>query len=270
MHPSRRPLIAGNWKMNLAVSEAVELIRAILDGLPKPGSGEGPEVMVAPPFTHLAVAAELLKGSALRLGAQDMHWEASGAFTGEISPLQLKDAGCSFVILGHSERRRLFGETDAAVRKKLQAAVRHKLIPVVCIGETLEEREAGRTFKVLETQIHGGLEGFAPADLSTLVLAYEPVWAIGTGKTAAPDQAQEAHAFSRRRLGGLYGKDLAGSVRILYGGSVTPENVDSLMAQPDVDGALVGGASLKPISFLRIVNYKGDPRYAAGVFGGKT
>ena len=240
--------------MNLGLKEAVELVKAIVEGLPE--GGRGPEVMIAPPFTKLAVISELIKGKPIKLGAQDMYWEASGAYTGEISASQLKDVGCSHVIIGHSERRKLFGETDAAVRKKLQTAIANKLVPVVCIGETLEEREAGRTFKVLETQVKGGLEGFAPADLSTLVVAYEPVWAIGTGKTATPDQAEEAHLFVRKQLAGLYGKALADSVRILYGGSVTPENIDALMAQPDLDGALVGGASLKPVSFLRIVHFK--------------
>lgn len=256
MNSLRRPFIAGNWKMNLTLRESADLIKAILAGLPAPRSGREPEIMIAPPFTSLAMAADLLKGSSVQLGAQNMHWEASGAFTGEISPVQLKDVGCAHVILGHSERRRLFGETDAIVRKKLQTALTHKLVPVVCIGETLEEREAGRTFKVLETQIKGSLGGFAPKDLSNLVAAYEPVWAIGTGKTATPDQAQEAHAFIRKELAGIYGKTLADSVRILYGGSVTPDNIDSLMAQPDLDGALVGGASLKPASFLRIIQFQ--------------
>jgi triosephosphate isomerase len=259
MNSLRRPLIAGNWKMNLTLRESADLIKAISAGLPGAGSGHEPEIMVAPPFTSLTLAADLLKGSSVRLAAQNMHWEASGAFTGEVSPVHLKDVGCAMVILGHSERRRQSGETDAIVRKKLQAALTHKLIPVVCIGETLEERESGRAFKVLETQVKGSLGGFAPKDLSNLVVAYEPVWAIGTGKTATPDQAQEAHAFVRKELTGIYGKALADSLRILYGGSVTPDNVDSLMAQPDVDGALVGGASLKPASFLRIIQFKELP-----------
>lgn len=250
----RRPLIAGNWKMNHGLKEAADLVRAVVQGLPTPGAS--PEVVVAPPFPALPVVAELLKGTPVRLAAQDMHWEASGAYTGEVSPVQLKDAGCAAVILGHSERRRLFGETDAVVRKKLGAALAHKLTPIVCIGETLEEREANKTFRVLETQLQGGLSGFAPSDLAPLVLAYEPVWAIGTGKTATPAQAQDAHAFIRQTLKKLYSDALAQSVRILYGGSVTPDNIDSLMAEPELDGALVGGASLKPVSFLRIVHFK--------------
>ncbi|MBI5203064.1 MAG: triose-phosphate isomerase [Elusimicrobia bacterium] len=250
--PHRRPLIAGNWKMNGTLKEAADLVNALVKDLGSPSH----EVIVAPPFTALTVVGELLKKSPIKLSAQDMHWENSGAFTGEVSGAMLKDAGCHAVILGHSERRRMFGDTDGVVQKKLKAALAQKLVPIVCIGETLEERESQRTFKVLETQVKGALTGFAPSDLSTVVLAYEPVWAIGTGKTATPDQAQEAHLFVRKQVAGLYGDALAQGMRILYGGSVTPENVDTLMAQPDVDGALVGGASLKPIGFLRIVNFK--------------
>jgi triosephosphate isomerase len=254
MNTKRRPLIAGNWKMNLKLQESIDLIKAIIAGV-APGDS-GPEVMIAPPFTKLSKAAELLKGSRVKLGAQNMHWETSGAFTGEVSPSQLKDVGCTHVILGHSERRRHFSETDAIVRKKVEAALSTKLVPVVCIGETLEERESGRTFQVLGTQVPGSLGGFSAETLSTLVVAYEPVWAIGTGKTATPDQAQEAHTFVRKELATLYGKAFADSIRLLYGGSVTAENIDFLMAQPDVDGALVGGASLKPASFLRIIHFK--------------
>jgi triosephosphate isomerase len=192
----------------------------------------------------------------VRLGAQDVSWEASGAFTGEISTAMLVDAGCQMVIIGHSERRKLYGETDEHVNKKLGAALKAGLTPIVCIGETLDERETQKTWRVLETQIAGGLKGFAPADLSKVVVAYEPVWAIGTGKTASPAQAQEAHLFVRAQLEKLYGKNFASGTRVLYGGSVTAENVDSLMAQPDVDGALVGGASLKKDAFLRIMGFK--------------
>ncbi|MBI4386775.1 MAG: triose-phosphate isomerase, partial [Elusimicrobia bacterium] len=218
------------------------------------------EVLVAPPFTAIETAGRILRGSPVRLAAQNMHWEGSGAFTGEVSPAQIRDAGCSGVILGHSERRRYFGETDAVVHRKLKAALAQKLTPIVCIGETLEERESNRTFRVLETQVREALQGFAPAELSVLVLAYEPVWAIGTGKTATPQQAQEAHRFIRQQVERLYGAPLAQSIRILYGGSVTPDNIDSLMAQNELDGALVGGASLKPVSFLRIVHYKAPMR----------
>ena len=250
--PLRRPLLAGNWKMNLTLAQSVELARAIKDGA---ASASG-ETAVCVPFTAIAAVAEVLKGSPVRLGAQDCYWEASGAYTGEISNGMLVDAGCSMVIIGHSERRKLFGDSDEWVNKKLAAALKAGLTPIVCIGETLEERESQKTWRVLETQLAGGLKGFAPADLSKVVVAYEPVWAIGTGKTASPAQAQEAHLFVRGQLEKLYGKPFAGGVRILYGGSVTADNVDTLMSQPDVDGALVGGASLKKDSFLRIMGFK--------------
>jgi triosephosphate isomerase len=208
------------------------------------------------PFTAISVVAEVLRGSPVRLGAQDVSAEASGALTGQISTAMLLDAGCQLTLIGHSERRKLNGETDELVNKKLAAALKAGLTPVVCIGETLDERESQKTWRVLETQVAGGLKGFAPADLSKVVIAYEPVWAIGTGKTASPAQAQEAHLFVRQQLEKLHGKNFASGVRVLYGGSVTAENVDSLMAQPDVDGALVGGASLKKEAFLRIMGFK--------------
>jgi triosephosphate isomerase (TIM) len=250
--PLRRPLLAGNWKMNLTLAQSVDLARAVKDG----AAGASGEVAVFVPYTALTVVAEVLRGSPVRLGAQDVSWEASGAFTGEISTAMLVDAGCSMTLIGHSERRKLYGETDQHVNKKLGAALKAGLVPVVCIGETLDERESQKTWRVLETQIAGGLKGFAPADLSKVVIAYEPVWAIGTGKTATPAQAQEAHLFTRQQLEKLHGKNFASGVRVLYGGSVTAENVDSLMAQPDVDGALVGGASLKKDAFLRIMGFK--------------
>jgi len=248
----RKPLIAGNWKMHLTLAQSVELAKAVKEG----AAGAAGEVAVCVPYTAIALVAETLRGSSVRVGAQDLYWESHGAFTGEISPAQLVDAGCQMVIIGHSERRRLFHETDDTINKKLKAALAAKLVPIVCVGETLEERESNRTFKVLQTQLEGGLKGFAPADLAPLVIAYEPVWAIGTGKTATPDQAQDAHAFIRQQCEKLYGAGFAAGVRILYGGSVTDQNVDNLMAQPDLDGALVGGASLKPQSFLRIVHFK--------------
>lgn len=250
--PVRTPLIAGNWKMHLTLAQSVELAKAVRDGLKNPPS----EAAVCVPFTAIPVVAEVLKGSKVRLGAQDLYWEKQGAFTGEISGDQLKDAGCQMVVIGHSERRRLFGDTDEWIDKKLKAALAAGLTPIVCVGETLEEREASRTFKVLQTQLEGGLKGFAPTDLSKLVIAYEPVWAIGTGKTATPDQAQEAHVFIRKTCKNLYGDAFAAGLRILYGGSVKADNVDSLMAQPDLDGALVGGDSLKAASFLRIIHFQ--------------
>jgi triosephosphate isomerase len=246
----RRPLIAGNWKMNLTLAQSLELARAV-----RGGTSAG-EVAVCVPFTAITVVAEALRGSAVRLGGQDCYWEASGAYTGEISAGMLVDAGCSMVIIGHSERRKLFGDVDEWVNKKLGAALKAGLTPIVCVGETLEERETQKTWRVLETQIAGGLKGFAPADLSKVVIAYEPVWAIGTGKTATPAQAQEAHLFIRGQLKKLHGDAFAAGTRILYGGSVTAENVDSLMSQADVDGALVGGASLKKDAFLRIMGFQ--------------
>jgi triosephosphate isomerase len=253
---SRRPLIAGNWKMNLNLQGAVELLKSLQAGV----NSDGPETVVAPVFVHLPVASQALSGTPIKLAAQNLHWEPKGAYTGEIAPAQLKDVGCSFVIIGHSERRQYFAETDGTVRKRLEAALAHQLIPIVCVGETLAEREEQRTWKVLETQLAGALKGFAPAQLASLVVAYEPVWAIGTGKTATPDQAQQAHLFIRKQLAKLYDQALADSVRILYGGSVKPDNVDQLMAEPDIDGALVGGASLKAESFLRIIGFQAPVR----------
>jgi len=253
-NPQRRPLIAGNWKMNLCLKGSVALVRALADGLSKPF--EGPEILVVPPFTALSVVSEALKGSPIQLGGQNLHWEEKGAFTGEISPEHLKDAGCTHVLIGHSERRQYFGETDATVNKRLKAALKAGLVPVVCIGETLAERESQKTYRVLETQTTGALQGLQAADLKTLVIAYEPVWAIGTGKTATPAQAQDAHVFIRKTAANLLGKDFAASLRILYGGSVTADNADTLMAEADVDGALVGGASLKADVFLRIIKFQ--------------
>jgi triosephosphate isomerase len=238
--------------MHLNLAQSVELAKAVRDG-----TKDSPaEVSVCVPFTALSVVAEVLKGSHVRLGAQDLHWEAQGAFTGEISAAHLVDAGSAHVIIGHSERRRLFGDTDAVVNKKLRAALAAKLTPIVCVGETLEERQSNLTFRVLETQMAGSLQGFAPADLAPVVVAYEPVWAIGTGVTATPAQAQEAHTFLRKQAAKLYGDGFAAGLRILYGGSVTAENVDNLMSQPDLDGALVGGASLKAPAFVRIAHFK--------------
>lgn len=248
----RRPLIAGNWKMNKTIGEAVELAKEIVSAAAKTGDRE---VVIAPPFTALALVADTLKGSSVGLAAQDLFWEEKGAFTGEVSPLMLKDAGCSHVIVGHSERRQYFGETDETVCRKIKAALSAGLTPIVCIGELLSEREEGKTFAVIERQLRQGLNAISGEDAAKLVIAYEPVWAIGTGKTASPDQAQETHDFIRRQLAELFGKDIAETLRILYGGSVTPENIDDLMRMPDIDGALVGGASLKPESFGRIINF---------------
>jgi triosephosphate isomerase len=250
----RRPLIAGNWKMYKTVPEGVALAQEIRAGLALPLKDR--DVLVAPPFTALAAVAEALRGSDVFLGAQNMHWEREGAFTGEISPAMLKQAGCSHVILGHSERRHIFGESDDMVARKTRAAVDNGLTPILCVGETLPERESSLTLEVIERQLERSLRALTPDEVSRTVVAYEPVWAIGTGRTATPAQAQEVHAFIRKRLSATHGEPAAAAVRILYGGSVKPANVDGLMAEPDVDGALVGGACLKAESFLRIVHYQ--------------
>jgi triosephosphate isomerase (TIM) len=249
--PTRKPLIAGNWKMYKTASEAVTLATEVRDG----AKDAEAEVLVAPPFTALHAVAAALKGSPVALGAQDMHWENEGAFTGAVSPLMLRDGGCSHVILGHSERRQLFGETDDGVAKKAEAAFKHGLTPIVCVGETLAERESGRTMEVTQRQTERALRGLTGDQVARLVVAYEPVWAIGTGRTATPDQAQEVHAYIRRLVDRSHGEAAAAAVRILYGGSVKPDNIGSLMAQADIDGALVGGASLTAASFLKIVHY---------------
>jgi triosephosphate isomerase len=250
----RTPLIAGNWKMYKTVSEAVDTARSLVS-LVK--DVQGVQVMIAPPFTSLAPVAQVLEGSRVRLGAQNLHWEAEGAFTGEISAGMLRSAGCDFVIIGHSERRQYFGETDGTVNRRIAAALDSELIPVLCVGETEQEREADQTFSVLDKQIRKGLEGFSSGSLGTLVVAYEPVWAIGTGKTATKEQAQEAHAYIRSRVEELLGANLAKALRILYGGSVKPDNVSGLMGMSDLDGALVGGASLDAETFSRIVHFNG-------------
>jgi triosephosphate isomerase (TIM) len=251
---NRRPLIAGNWKMYKTCEEAADTARKLVEFLSVPPADV--DVMVAPPFTALSTVASVVNGSCISLGAQNLHWEKEGAFTGEISPPMLISCGCRYVIIGHSERRHIFGESDEAINQKIKAAVLHQLAPVFCVGETETEREQKKTFSVLDKQVEKGLEGLSPSELETLVVAYEPVWAIGTGKTATTDQAQEAHAHLRGAIEKKLGSALAKSVRILYGGSVKPSNVAALMALPDVDGALVGGASLKADSFRDLVFYK--------------
>ena len=248
----RTPLLAGNWKMNGLRGDAEALARAIAS---RSSGVDGREVLLAPPFTALEAVARGLGDSPVKLGAQNLHWEPKGAFTGEVSAAMLADAGCSHVILGHSERRQFFGETDADVAKKIGAAHQASLVPIVCVGESLAEREADRTLDVVGSQLRGGLAGLAAGDIGGLVVAYEPVWAIGTGKVASPAQAQEVHAFIRQTLAELADEAAASRCRILYGGSVKPDNVDELMAEADIDGALVGGASLDADSFLRIVQF---------------
>jgi triosephosphate isomerase len=251
-------MIAGNWKMNLTLAEAAQLIKALADGIK---GLSGVEVLVAPPFTTLLRVKEAIGKAPILLAGQNMHWEAHGAFTGEVSAAMLADAGCSHVILGHSERRTLFGETDEVIDRKAAAAVKQGLIPVVCIGETLEEREKGLTFQIIERQLGLSLKSFREGKNLplTTILAYEPVWAIGTGRTATPEQAQEVHQFIRQWLKAQFGDRTAQAIRILYGGSVKPDNVRDLMSKPDIDGALVGGASLKPDSFLPIVRFGDAP-----------
>ncbi len=253
MSSARTPLIAGNWKLNGLCADAVKLARAVADGA-KDASGR--EIMIAPAFTVLASVAAELNGSRVALGGQDLYWEASGAFTGEISAPMLRDVGCSHVIIGHSERRQFFAETDYTVAKKVSAAVAGGLIPVVCVGETLEQRDSGVTFDVIRRQIAGGLVELPLESFERLVVAYEPVWAIGTGRTATPEQAEEVHVRIRSMLAETLTRSAADAVRILYGGSVKPDNIDALMACANVDGALVGGASLKADDFLRIVHFR--------------
>jgi triosephosphate isomerase len=252
---ARRPLIAGNWKMYGTRADTLALLSALREQLTSSVLTDR-EVVVAPPFTSLATAAQLLTGSPIRLAGQDLHWEPQGAFTGEVSGPMLKDVGCSHVIIGHSERRQYCGETDEQVARKVKAAQQHGLVPMICVGETLEERERGATMTVIGRQVRGALQGQERSALAALVLAYEPVWAIGTGRTATPDQAQEVHAAIRAVLADLADQSTADAVRLLYGGSVKPDNVDGLMAQPDIDGALVGGASLQADSFTRIVRFR--------------
>jgi len=250
---NRTPLLAGNWKMYKTTPEAVETAQRLVELV---ADSAGVDIMIAPVFTALDPVSRVVRNSRVALGAQNLYWEKEGAYTGEISADMLVSAGCQYVIIGHSERRQYFGETDETVNKKISAAITANLIPVFCIGETESERESGNTFSVLDKQVKDGLEGKVVDDLGSLVIAYEPVWAIGTGKTATSDQAQEAHKYIRSLIEGLFGTTLAESVRILYGGSVKPANVSELMAMPDIDGALVGGASLDADSFSKIVKFK--------------
>ena len=250
---SRVPFMAGNWKMNKTVGEAVELVKELKVSI---AGAEGVEVAVAPPFTALYAVRKELEGSSIRLAAQNLYWEEKGAYTGEISSLMLKELGCHYVIIGHSERRQYFGEMDVTVHKKIKAALSQGLNPILCIGETLKEREDEKTFTVIDSQVGNGLKGIGERETERMVIAYEPVWAIGTGKTATPQQAEEVHQFIRQGLEKLYTREVAEEVRIQYGGSVTPESVKGLMSQNNIDGALVGGASLKSEPFSKIVRFK--------------
>ncbi|MGC8765349.1 MAG: triose-phosphate isomerase [Brevinematia bacterium] len=249
---SRKPFIAGNWKMYKTTSEAVSFARQFKSLV---ADVKDRDILICATFTLLPALAKEFDGSNIMLGAQNMYFEKEGAFTGEVSPLQLLDVGAKYVILGHSERRHILGEKDELINKKLKAALQYGLLPILCVGELLEEREAGKTESVVKTQVVEGFKGLSKEEALKVTIAYEPVWAIGTGKTATPEDADSVHLYIRKVLTDIYGKDVADKIRIQYGGSVKPENIDSLMAKENIDGALVGGASLKPESFERIVKF---------------
>ncbi|MGA2403420.1 MAG: triose-phosphate isomerase [Syntrophobacteraceae bacterium] len=252
MNPNRKPLVAANWKMYKTIAEAISFVKSIQE---ETGPCNDREVVIAPSYTALKAVRDILKQQGYSLAAQNCHWEQKGAFTGEVSPVMLKDIGCEYAIVGHSERRQLFGETDPAVRLKAESLFKAGIVPIVCVGEVLDQREQGKTFEVVGSQVDGALNGLSLARAERLVIAYEPVWAIGTGRTATPEQAQEVHSFIRERIGDLFNKEVENKTRILYGGSVKPDNIDALMAKPDIDGALVGGASLEAGSFKRIIQF---------------
>ena len=250
----RKPVIAGNWKMYKLIGDSVDTALALK---PLVANTNNCEIVIAPVFTAIKTVADRLEGSNIHVAAQDCAVQNEfGAHTGEISPLMLKDAGCSYVIIGHSERRQFYGETDASVNKKTKATLAAGLTAIVCVGEMLSERESGNAENIVKGQLISGLDGLTVADMERIIIAYEPVWAIGTGKTATPEQAQDMHATVRKTVAKSHGSEVAGKVRILYGGSVKPENIAVLMSQPDVDGALVGGASLEAGSFAQIVNFE--------------
>jgi triosephosphate isomerase (TIM) len=250
----RRKLVAGNWKMNTTLAEAKSLAAAAAHGV---GANPAADVAVCPPFPWLLPVAETIKGSAVALGAQDIFFEKKGAFTGEVSPAMLLECGCKYVIIGHSERRHQLHESDEAINHKLHTAIEEGLHVILCVGETLAERDRNLQERVFQRQVQAALAALTPDQMRLLRLAYEPVWAIGTGRTATPEQAQQAHLAIRTRIGVLFGENVAASLPILYGGSVTPDTAPGLFAQPDVDGGLVGGASLKPNDFLAIVKAAG-------------
>ncbi|MBA2132616.1 triose-phosphate isomerase [Capillibacterium thermochitinicola] len=247
----RKPIIAGNWKMYKTNTEA----RALVNGLKEKTMPAAVEVVLCPPFTALTTVAELLQGTAIGLGAQDLFWEDEGAYTGEVSPLMLKELGCSYVIIGHSERRQYFGETDETVNKKVKAALRHGLKPIICVGESLQQREAGETNAFVAGQVEKALDGLAPESIPQVVIAYEPIWAIGTGRSSSGSDANEVIGLVRQTIAKKFGSSLAEQVRIQYGGSVKPGNIKEFMDQPEIDGALVGGASLKAEDFYGIISY---------------
>lgn len=249
----RRPLIAGNWKLNKTIAESEDLSRALMTEL---AAVTATDILIAPVFTALSRVATIIDNSPIRLAAQNCYPQETGAFTGEVSPLMLQDAGCSAIIIGHSERRQLMGESNQLINLKVQTTLKAGMQAILCVGETLEERDKDEMLEVLTMQIKGGLKDLTTEQMQNLVIAYEPIWAIGTGKTASDEQAQEAHSFIRGLIQGLFGPEVAAACRILYGGSVKPDNIDGLMSQGDIDGALVGGASLKAEDFCRIVKFE--------------
>ena len=246
----RKSVISGNWKMNNDLNESQKLVSEILNGL---GNDDKCEVIVCPPFTSLGEVHSLVKDSVIKLGAQNMYFEKSGAFTGEVSADMLKSAGCEYVIIGHSERRTIFGESDELINAKIKAAINNGLKVIFCIGESLSEREKGITHDIVKMQVTKGLENISNEELKNIIIAYEPIWAIGTGKTATPEQAQEVHAFIRKLIANIFSEEIANKIIIQYGGSVKPDNASTLLSQSDIDGALVGGACLKADSFLSII-----------------
>ncbi len=247
----RKTLIAGNWKMNKTPSESIEFVTNLIKNI---GNYNDREILICPPFTSLYPISDIIRNSSLLLGAQNVFYEEKGAFTGEISPLMLKDIGVEYVICGHSERRNIFGETDEIINKKVKKVIQYELKPILCIGEKLEERESNKTFDIIKKQLEKCLSDFEY--IEQLTIAYEPVWAIGTGKNATPQQAEEVHTFIRKWIGENYNQEIADLIRVIYGGSVSPDNIDDLMKEKDIDGVLVGGASLDIDKFLRIINYK--------------
>lgn len=248
----RKPCMVANWKMHKTVKESVDFVYQLSDKISEPADSD---VIIAPPFTSLYPVAEVLRESAIHLSAQNLHWDEKGAYTGEVSAGMLVDVGCKYVIIGHSERRTLFNENDEDINRKIKIALKFNLRPIFCIGETSDERESGKTFAVIQKQLKEGLIDIASDDIRRIIFAYEPVWAIGTGRTAAPDQAGEVHSFIRNMITEIYGTDVSGRTVILYGGSVNPDNIADLMSQADVDGALVGGASLDVEKFIKVIKF---------------
>jgi triosephosphate isomerase len=247
---ARKTFIAGNWKMNTTAEEAVALARGVCE---KVGKSTDVDVAVCPPYTNLSAVADVVKGTPVKLGAQDVHWEEKGAYTGKVSCAMLKSVGVAYVIVGHSEQRTYFGETDESVNRKAKAVLAASMLPIICVGETIDERKADKMTEVVERQVRGAFEGIGREDALKCTIAYEPVWAIGTGETATPEQANEAHAFIRGVLSGLYDGEFAQELRIQYGGSMKPGNAAELLKQADVDGGLIGGAALKPDDFAGII-----------------